>query len=194
MLPRIGLSGLVDGDARVASEPQVRTADGGSGVGVLRSLALLLVVLVVVTTPSVISLVIVVLVVVLAWRLVARWLGIGASGSGVGRAVVGAGAVAAVRRSGPRQAGGRPALTFRTEDAAGRVDHVDLVGHDAGIALGDTVRISGWRIRGRLHARSVRNLTTGVVFRRPGLVEVPFLLVVVTLLGMVLVDRLLRWT
>jgi hypothetical protein len=191
--PRLSVGFVRDGQVRVVGEPQVRTVPDSGVSRLLRALAVVLGILVVLTTPSVLSLLLVVAVIAVACAVLFRWLGFNGFGRGVGRSVVGVGAFAALSGGG-RSRGARPALAFRIEDAAGRVDHVDLVGHDVGVALGDSVRVTGWRVRGRLHARSVRNLTTGVVFRRPGLVEIPLLLAVVSIAALVVLDRFLSWT
>ena len=70
-------------------------------------------------------------------------------------------------RGGGRGAPAAPTLAFRYDDG-NRLSEVRLFGYETGVSLGDSVKVTGPRIGGVIHASSVINRTTGVPLRRRG--------------------------
>lgn len=72
-------------------------------------------------------------------------------------------------------------LAFRC-DRSGIVTDVRLRGHSTGVAVGDLVSVRGVTVAGVVHASQVRNMTTGAVLSREGLLGTIVLAVFDTLL------------
>jgi len=149
----------------VASRP-VAIGGGGALEASLRSATVLLAVITVLVTPALFAM----LVMFFLFFLVIGWF-LGRIGMLWPLMLMG-------RRGGGGGPSPQPTMAFRW-DTGDRISQVHLLGHETGVALGDTVAVRGPRIGGIFHASSVVNYTTGVVLRRRGMYR---------LIALVLVD------